>query len=131
MYRLSRSTALKIAAVISFLANTYNLIGSLPMIVQGSNMFNQATPGPPYFILMLGFILSIIAVVAAYGTWKQMRWGIILTIVTSVIGGLSAAPGLVFRPTPGLFIGALVAVTLSIVIVVLCLWPDRKPAVAA
>ena len=130
MIRLSRSTALKIAALITFLVSVWNVIGSLPFIAQGAAILDENTPGPPYFILMLGFILSIIGIVAAYPTWKQMRWGIILTIIINLLGGLSAAPGIIFRPTPELFMSATFGVVVSIVVIVLCLWRDPKPASA-
>jgi hypothetical protein len=130
MNRLSRSTALKIAAVITFLVSVWDVIGSLPLIAQGAAALDESTPGPPYFVLMLSFVLSIIGIVAAYGTWKQMRWGIILTIIIRLLGGLSAAPGIVFRPTPELFMSATFSVAVSIVVIVLCLWRDPKPASA-
>ncbi len=130
MNRFSRSTALKIAAVLSFLLCTYSVIFSLPLIAQGSAAVNQGTEAPPYFILILGIILGVVGMVAAYGCWKGMRWGIILTIIVNLLGGLSAAPGILFAPTSALFISATVGVVISVVIIVLCLWPDRKLATA-
>ena len=41
MNRLPRSTALKIAAVLSFLGGVYGIIFSLPMIAQGATAVNQ------------------------------------------------------------------------------------------
>lgn len=130
MNRFSRSTALKIAAVLSFILCAYSVIFSLPMIAQGSAAVNQGTEAPPYFILVLGIILGVVGMVAAYGCWKGMRWGIILTIIVNLLGGLSAAPGIIFAPTSALFISATVGVVFSVVIIVLCLWPDRKLATA-
>ncbi len=127
MNRLSRSTALKIAALITFLVSLWTFIGSLPIIAQGAAALDESTPGPPYFVVMLSFVLSTIGIVAAYGTWKQMRWGIILTIIINLLGGLSAAPGIIFRPTPELFMSAMFGVVVSIVVIVLCFWRDRKP----
>lgn len=130
MNRLSRSTALKIAAVLSFLLSAYSIILGLPMMAQGSAAVNQGGEAPPYFILVLGVILGVVGMVAAFGCWKGMRWGIILTIIVNLLGGLSAAPGILFAPTSELFMAATVGVFFSIVIVVLCLWPDRKLATA-
>ena len=130
MNHLTRPTALKIAAVLSFLSNAYSLVFSLPFIILGADAANQATEGPPYSVILLAFVLGIIGIVAAYGTWKQMRWGVILTILVNLIGGLSAAPGIIFRPTPFLFASATIGVVIDIVIIVLCLWRDRQPAVA-
>lgn len=130
MNRFSRSSALKIAAVLSFLLCAYGVIFSLPMIAQGSAAVNQGTEAPPYFILVLGVILGVVGMVAAYGCWKGMRWGIVLTIIVNLLNGLSAAPGILFAPTSELFMAATVGVFFNIVIIVLCLWPDRKLATA-
>ena len=46
--------------------------------------------------------------------------------MVNLLGGLSAAPGILFAPTSELFITATVGIALNIVIIVLCLWPDRK-----
>jgi len=127
MKSLSRSTALKIAAVISFLLSAFSIVGSLPFIAQGAT---AVTGGPPYFVMLMALITGVVGVVAAYGTWKGQLWGIILTILANLINGLGAAPGILFAPQPGLFIAATVTVVLTIVIIVLCLWRDRKPATA-
>ena len=130
MNRLSRSTALKTAAVLSFLLSASGVIFSLPLIAQGATAVDQGGETPPYFILLLALIVGVVGVVAAFGAWKGQRWGIILTILANVVNGLSAAPGMLFAPTPGLLIAASVTVVLSIAIIVLCLWPDRKLATA-
>ena len=130
MNRLSRSTALKTAAVLSFLLSASGVIFSLPLIAQGATAVEQGGETPPYFILLLALIVGVVGVVAAFGAWKGQRWGIILTILANVVNGLSAAPGMLFAPTPGLLIAASVTVVLGIAIIVLCLWPDRKLATA-
>jgi hypothetical protein len=130
MNRLSRSTALKTAAVLSFLSSAYSIIFALPIIAQGAAAVDQGGDSPPYFVMMLAVILGVIGIIAAYGCWKGMRWGVILTIIINLLGGLSAAPGILFAPTTQLFVSASVSVVISIVIIVLCLWPDRKLATA-
>jgi hypothetical protein len=130
MNRLSRSTALKTAAVLSFLSSAYSIIFALPIIAQGAAVVDQGGDSPPYFVMMLAVILGVIGIIAAYGCWKGMRWGVILTIIINLLGGLSAAPGILFAPTTQLFVSASVSVVISIVIIVLCLWPDRKLATA-
>jgi uncharacterized membrane protein YccC len=130
MNRLSRSTALKTAAVLSFLLSAFSIILGLPLIAQGYEAVVQGGATPPYFVLMLAVILGVVGIVAAYGCWKQMRWGVILTIIVNLLNGLSAAPGILFAPTTQFFVSASVTVALSIVIIVLCLWPDRKLATA-
>jgi len=126
MNRLSRSTALKTAAVLSFVTSVFGTVFALPIIAQGAAAVDQGGDTPPYFIMVLSVILGVVGIVAAYGCWKQMRWGVILTILVNLIGGLSAAPGILFAPTTELFISASVGIAISIVVIVLCLWPDRK-----
>ena len=128
MNRLSRSTALKTAAVLSFINSAYSVIASVPFIMRGAQAVSQDTQSPPYTVVLMGLILGVIGIVAAYGTWKMQRWGIILTIAVNLIGGMSAVPGIIFRPTTFLFVSAAVGVALDIVIIVLCLWRDPKPA---
>jgi uncharacterized membrane protein (DUF2068 family) len=128
MNRLSRSTAVKTAAVLSFINSAFNVIASLPFITRGVQAAVQNNQSPPYFIMMLALILGVIGMVAAYGTWKLQRWGIVLTILVNLVNGLSAMPGIIFRPTPFLFVSATVTVVVSIVIIVLCLWRDPKTA---
>ncbi len=130
MKTLSRSTALKIAAVISFLLGAMNGLGSLTFVTQGAAAVNQSPAGPPYFVEVILFVTGIVGLVAAYGTWKQMRWGIVLTIFACLFNILSAAPGILFAPRPWGFIASTVVVLFSIIIIVLCLWRDRQPATA-
>ena len=128
MNRLSRSTAVKTAAVLSFINSAFNVIVSVPFITRGVQAAVQDNQSPPYFIMLSALILGVIGLVAAYGTWKMQRWGIVLTILVNLINGLSAVPGIIFRPTTSLFVSATVTVVVSIVIIVLCLWREPKPA---
>ncbi|MCW5852384.1 MAG: hypothetical protein KIT87_20085 [Anaerolineae bacterium] len=128
MNHLSRPTALKIAAVISFLVAVFGVITSLPFLARGAQALDSAGDAPPYVVIMMGVLLSVVAMIAAYGAWKQQRWGIILTIIANTLNGLLAAPGIFFAPSSALFVSALVGVILSSIIVVLCLWREPRPA---
>lgn len=130
MNRLSRPTALKIAAVISFSMAAVTLANIVPFITRGAASLDTSVDSPPFLIVMLAFITAIVAVVVAYGTWKQQRWGIILTIMANLVNGVSATPGILFAPNTALFIFSVVTVILSIVIGVLCLWRSPKPVMA-
>lgn len=130
MNSLSRSTALKIAAVVSFLLSAYGVVMSLPLIAAGMEANNNNPESIPYVVLMGALVLGVIGMIAAYGVWKQQRWGVILTVIVSLLNGLSAAPGILFAPNTPLFISALVGVIGSVVIIVLCLWPGRRMVTA-
>lgn len=130
MKGLSRSTALKIAAVLSALMGIVSIANTLPLIARGATGVAQSPDSPPYAILMVGLLTGVIGIIAAYGVWNQQRWGIILTLLINLINGLGAVPGILFAPQPGLRITAVVTVVVTILIVVLCLWRERKPVTA-
>ena len=129
MSNLSRTTALKIAAGLSFVLSALSVAGALPLIAQGAA--NSGAEAPPYAVILLGLITGIVGMVAAFGAWKGQRWGVILTILANLLNGLAAAPGVLFAPTTGWWLAASVTVAASIVIIVLCLWPDRRQPAAA
>lgn len=126
MISFSRTTALKTAAVLSFVLNTFGVVFLLPIVSQGADAVNQNPETFPYSVALAGIILSVIGIIAAIGAWKQQRWGIILTIVTALLNGLSAVPGLLFAPTQMLRVSAITGVVGAVVIIVLCLWRERR-----
>lgn len=130
MKKLSRATALKIAAVLSILISLTSIVFSLPMITSGAAAVEQSGEAPPFVVVMLSLLTGVVGLVAAYGTWNQQRWGIVLTILVNLLNGLSAAPGILFAPTTELFIAATLTVILTIAIIVLCLWRDGVTATA-
>ncbi|MFM8319451.1 MAG: hypothetical protein ACKOC5_00940 [Chloroflexota bacterium] len=128
MNSLSRSTAIKIAAGVSFILNLFSAVAGLLLLPAGASANNSNPESIPYGVLMLGTIMGVIGIVAAYGAWKQQRWGVVLTILVNLVNGLSAAPGILFAPTTPLFISALATVVGGVIIIVLCLWPGRQAA---
>lgn len=130
MKNLSRSTALKAAAVISFLLSAYSIVVSLPMIAAGEAANNNNPQSIPFVGLMLGLVLGVIGVIAAYGAWKQQRWGVILTILVNLVNSLLSSPGILDGPNAPFFISALMTVIPGVLIIMLCLWPGRQTATA-
>jgi hypothetical protein len=128
MKSLSRATVLKIAAVLSLMMGIISIANVLPLIARGANGVAQSSDSPPYVILMVALITGILGIVGAYGAWNQQRWGIVLTILANLFNGLSAAPGILFAPQPGLMAVSTGTLIVSILIIVLCLWRERKPA---
>lgn len=128
MKGISRTSALKIAAVLSVIMATISLASVLPFIARGATGVAQSSDSPPYTVLMIALITGVVGIVGAYGAWNQQRWGIVLTILANLVNGLSAAPGILFSPQPGLMVVATVTVIVSILIIVLCLWRESKPA---
>ena len=130
MNKLTRSTGLKIAAVIVLvLALVGMIVYDLPDLMRGMDAVNQAAmadQGPPYFMVVLGFAFDILAMVAAYGAWKAQRWGIILAIIIGVFGLFNSALGAIFAPWPATRILGVVAVILYLGAIYLCLRREPK-----
>jgi hypothetical protein len=127
MNRLSRATALKVAAVISFVMGIYSIFSSIPFLARG---YVEPEPGVaqiPYFVIIAAFALAIMSILGAFSTWKQQRWGIVLLLIVSAADLVLALPGLVFAPSTDILFSAIVGVLNDVAVIILCLWRDRRP----
>ena len=129
MSNLSRANALKIAAALSLLLGLVAVVAAI-LFIQNGDVGDSAPDAPPYFVMVAGLVLGIVRLMGGYGAWRQRQWGILLTVFANAIDGVLAVPGILFAPTTGLQISAIITVVVAIVIVVLCLWRDRRPAIA-
>ena len=132
MNSLTRSTALKIAAVIVLaLALADLFIYEVPALMLGQAAIDQVANadggGPPFFMVLLSSAMDVLAIVTAYGLWRRLRWAVILAIVISAFSTLSGLAGALFAGDSSTRLFAAVGVVLSIVTIVLCLWRERKP----
>jgi len=111
------------AAIVQFLLSALNGIVSIPFLMRGA-----ATPdAPPFFVELVLFATAILGFICAYGIWHNQRWGVLVTIILSILTGLVNLPGLLFAP--GL-VGKLVTMASlipAITIIVLLLWPRPTP----
>jgi hypothetical protein len=73
-------------------------------------------------------VLGVLGLVAVAGLWMLKRWSMWLAIVLSVLGILSAAPGLTAAPTPLLRLLATVGVVGSALIILLVVLPNSRRA---
>jgi hypothetical protein len=127
---MERPTRITIAAILMALTSLYSIVAAVPLLARGAAEVNAGADSPPYFILVVALIAGVAGLVAAYGLWRNQRWGKILTIVLSAINGLSALPGVFFAPTTALWYSAIGTVALSVLIIVLVLWPAPRLAPA-
>ena len=132
MNRLSRSTALKIAAVIMVLLSLIDIVVfQIPGLVSGQAVVDAASSadaGPPFFMVLISFTIDVIALVAAYGAWNQQRWGVVLLIITAALKALPSLLGMIFAPDGTTKIIGGTGMLLATLVIVLCLWRERRPA---
>lgn len=131
---MTRSTALKIAAIITLVLALADLfIYEMPALMLGQAAVDQVAngdgSGPPFFMVLLQSAFDILAIVAAYGAWRAQRWGVILLIVISAFSVLSGSAGAIFAGDATTRIFAAVGVVLALAAIVLCLWRERVPQV--
>ena len=119
--KTKRPTSLLIALGLLALLSLGNLVF---LFVPGTNNIPPA-------IVYSSVVAGVIGLVAAFGLWKARRWGMILTLIVSAFNILSAAPGLLVAPNPGLRVTAGVYVVMSVLIIVLVLLPSARQAYAA
>src|SRR5262245_31349221 len=118
MKSLSRPTALKIAAVLSLILGVIGLVFALPMLSRGESGVDLANDAPPYFVILSGFVFAILRLVGAYGTWREQRWGIVMTILANALDSILALPGIFYAPTTELWLSSIFGVAVSVIIIV-------------
>ncbi len=116
----SRPLPVTVAAIIQALFSLLSLPGPL---VPGSE-------GVAEVVLYGGIVLGVGGLVASAGLWMLKSWGLWLTIVVNVLGGLSAAPGVVAAPKAALQAGAIAFVVVSALVIVLVVLPSSRRALA-
>lgn len=82
----------------------------------------------PAAILVSGYVLAALKVVAAVGLWKCRRWAAILGFVAVLLDALTAIPGVFFAPTPTLRVIVGIGLFLSLAILVLLILPVSRRA---
>ncbi len=132
MNHLTRPIALKIAAVLAVLMSFLDIfVYQLPDLIRGAAPVNQLADtngGPPFFLVIIGFVIDIIAIIAAYGAWRGQKWGIVLLIIVAVLIALQS--GLAFLGAPDLStrMVALTGAVVEVLVIGLCLWRERRSA---
>jgi hypothetical protein len=114
----SRPLPVTVAAVIQALFSLVSLPGP----------FLPGSEGVPDVVLYSGIVLGVAGLVASAGLWMLKRWGLWLTVVVNVLGGLSAAPGVGAAPNAGLQVAAIAGVLISALIIVLVVLPSSRRA---
>lgn len=124
MYRTKQTT---IAAILQFLFYASTVVLTYPDLATGATP--QAGGPSGYIVTVLAFTISVLGIVAAYGTWTDMKWGKVLALIVNVVFAFLCLGALIFAsPIVKIVAGALVFV--NALIIVLLLWSTSKPATA-
>ena len=124
MKRLSRIHALKVAAGLSLILGLFAFVAALPYLALGADELDK---GPGFGFMLTIFIFAILRIVGAFGVWRGQHWGILLSIAANLLDAILALPGLIFAPNFEWRGAAFISVASGIIIIVLCLWRDRRP----
>ena len=128
---MQRSVQTTVAAILNGLLSLANILLAIPLLAMGADAVNAqaAVNNPPFFVVVMALILGVIGLVGSWGLWQNQKWARILVIVISVLGGLSALPGVMVAESMTLRLSAIAGVVLPITIIVLLLWGGRQPVV--
>ncbi|WP_433824462.1 hypothetical protein ACQP2E_20160 [Actinoplanes sp. CA-015351] len=123
---MTRSTALKIAAVLSVLVALIGItMFDLPNLVLGAQDSRE-----PFAIVLGSFTSDVLALVAAYGAWRSQKWGAVLLIAVNAFWLVQAIGSLLFDTTAGETVFASVMLAHHLVVITLCLWRERVVSAA-
>ena len=118
---MTRSTALKVAAVLSVLVALIGIgLFDLPNLVLGAEDSRD-----PFALVLGSFTSDVLALVAAYGAWRGQKWGAVLLIAVNAFWIVQAVASLLFDSTTTEFVFASVMLVHHITVITLCLWRER------
>ena len=81
----------------------------------------------PTIVLFLGGALGVVGLLAAAGLWQMRRWGLLLTIIASLLNILLAAPGTFAEPhATGKLLAGVTTVGFALVIVLVMRSNSRR-----
>ncbi len=81
----------------------------------------------PTIVLFLGGALGVVGLLAAAGLWQMRRWGLLVTIIASVLNILLAAPGIFAEPhATGKLLAGVTTVGFALVIVLVMRSNSRR-----
>lgn len=122
----SRPTSLVAATVLLVIGGLMNLIPFDAFIT-----YDAADDRPPKVVVYGAYVLGVLLLAAAYGVWKRQRWGMFVGVIVSVIGIVSALPGVFFAPEAWMQLSAAIGVVLGIATIYALLMPATRRAYAS
>ena len=125
---MPRSKSVTIAAFLLFAYSLLNAVITVPDLARGTA--NDADPNvAPFAMSLFAFTLSIFGLGAAFGVWRNMKWGKVLALVVLAIDIIYSLLPILVAPFPMKILGA-VGVIIDAVIIVLLLKRASQPALS-
>lgn len=130
---MTRPKRYTVAAILMVVFSLISLLVELPNLIQGASASEQqfGGEGPPFVLALINFALAVLGFVAAYGVWRVMKWGVVLTLVLAVLNIVPSLMAILFAPLLPLKLMAGLGVVWCVAIILLLLWPQPKAHSAA
>ncbi len=123
---MTRSRSVTIAAILLFVFNLWNAAEIVPRLAQGTAADSSAV-GPSFAVGLFVFTLAIFELLAAYGLWRNAKWGKVLGLIVSALNILYTIIPLLVAPLPIKLIAAGIIVLNIFIIVLLLRRHETRP----
>ncbi len=125
---MTRSRSLTIAAIIVLFNALWNIVNIVPRLAQGTAA-DSSTGSPPFAAALVVFTMGICGLFAAYGLWRNAKWGKVLGLTVTALNILYSMIPLLVAPLPiKLIAGG--GIVLNIISIVLMLRREAKSVTA-
>jgi len=133
-----RSKSLTIAAILKVVLGILMAMSAIRILSAGSAGLPpppgmEDTGGPPFWAGLLFMTVAIASLFAAYGLWKNQKWGKVVALVTSAINGLFSLGdvlGSVMTQNYAFAFGFVLVVLAEVLVIVLVLRREPRPQLA-
>ncbi len=122
---MTRSKSVTIAAIIVFFNAAWNVVTIVPRLAQGTAA-DSSLNSPPFAAALFVFTLAIFELLAAYGLWRNAKWGKVLGLVVIALNLLLNIIPLLDGPLP-IKLMAAAGIALNIISILLMLRREARP----
>ena len=108
----SRPTAVTVAALLA----VFIQLASIPFY------FVPGADEMPGVVIVIGTVFGLLTLLGAWGMWRLLRWGAILTFVVTLLNVVSSIPGYFDPPSGWISLELWTLGPLSLAVLVLLIW---------
>lgn len=123
---MKQTTLFKTAIIVHILFSIMNISIAWPFLINGPNVASIGQ-GIPHTLLVLGGLFGVADLISGYGASVGQKWGVWLTVIIDVIGGLTALPGILIAPTNQAQVLAFIGVLAPLFVVFGLMWRRQTP----